>query len=94
MHAVLIEVDVSQLDREAGLKNLREEVVPSVSRAPGFMAGYWLRSTPEDAIGTSLLLFDTEADAEAASREITVGSTIGLGATVKRREVREVVASA
>jgi hypothetical protein len=36
MHAVLIEVDVSQLDREAGLKNLRQEVVPGVSRAPGF----------------------------------------------------------
>jgi len=40
MHAVLIEVDVSQLDREAGLKNLREEVVPGVSRAPGFKAGF------------------------------------------------------
>jgi hypothetical protein len=85
---------VSRLDREAGLKNLPEEVVPGVSRAPGFKAGYWLRSTPEDAIGTSLVLFDTEADADAASREITVESAIGLGATVKRRGVREVVASA
>jgi hypothetical protein len=94
MHAVLIEVDTSgQPDREAGLRYLRDEIVPGVSRAPGFQAGYWLRPL-EDAKGTSLVLFDTEQNAEAASQALSVGSSPAPGVTVTRREVREVVASA
>jgi hypothetical protein len=94
MHAVLIEVDTSgQPDPETGLKGLREEIVPGVSRAPGFQAGYWLRPQ-EDAKGTSLVLFDTEANAEAASQALGVGSEPMPGVTVVRREVREVAASA
>jgi hypothetical protein len=94
MHAVLIEVDTSgQSDRAAGLKALREEIVPGVAKAPGFQAGYWLRPM-EDAKGSSLVLFDTEENAEAASRMLTVGSSPAPGVTVVRREVREVAASA
>jgi hypothetical protein len=94
MHAVLIEVDTSgQPDPEVGLKGLREQVVPGVSKAPGFQAGYWLRPR-DDAKGTSLVLFDTEANAEAASEALGVGSSPMPGVTVIRREVREVAASA
>jgi heme-degrading monooxygenase HmoA len=94
MHAVLIEVDTSgQPDREAGLKHLREEVVPRISGAPGFQAGYWLRPV-EDAQGISLVLFDTEANAKAASDDLGVGSTAAPGVTVVRKELREVAASA
>jgi len=94
MHAVLIEVDTSgQPDQEAGLKHLREQIVPGVSQAPGFRAGYWLRPL-EDSKGTSLVLFDTEEHAEAASQALGVGSSPAPGVTVVRREVREVAASA
>ncbi len=94
MHAVLIEVDTSgQPNREVGLKNLREEIVPSVSQAPGFQAGYWLRPL-EDAKGTSLMLFDTKENAEAASQALSVGSNPMPGVTVVRKEIREVAASA
>jgi hypothetical protein len=94
MHAVLIEVDTSgQPDRELGLKNLRENIVPGVSQAPGFQAGYWLRPL-DDGKGMSLVLFDTEEHAEAASRALSVGSGPAPGVTVLRREVREVAASA
>jgi heme-degrading monooxygenase HmoA len=94
MHAVLIEVDTSgQPDAEAGLKHLREQIVPGVSQAPGFQAGYWLRPL-EDAKGTSLVLFDSEEHAEAASQALSVGSSPAPGVTVTRREVREVAASA
>jgi hypothetical protein len=94
MHAVLIEVDTSgQPDREVGLKNLREEIVPSVSQTPGFQAGYWLRPL-EDAKGTSLVLFDTEENAEAASQALSIGSNPMPGVTVVRKEIREVAASA
>ncbi len=94
MYAVLIEVDTSgQPDREVGLKALREEIVPGVSKAPGFQAGYWLRPLA-DARGTSLVLFDTEDNAEAASEGLSVGSSVMPGVTVVRREVRAVAASA
>ncbi len=95
MYAVVIEVDTSgQPDGEAGLKHLQEEIVPGVSRAPGFQAGYWLRPLEDDAKGTSLVVFDTEQNAEAASQGLSVGSTAAPGVTVVRREVREVAASA
>ena len=94
MHAVLIEVDTSgQPDRELGIKNLREQIVPTASAAPGFQAGYWLRPL-EDAKGTSVVVFDTEENAEAASSAITVGSSPMPGVTIVRREVRQVAASA
>lgn len=94
MYAVLIEVDTSgQSDPEAGLKNLRENIVPGVSKAPGFQAGYWLRPL-EDAKGASLVVFDTVDNAEAASQALGVGSSPAPGVTVVRREVHEVAASA
>ncbi len=94
MHAVLIEVDTSgQPDQEAGLKHLREQIVPGVSQAPGFQAGYWLRPLG-DARGTSLVLFDTEEHAEAASQALGVGSEAAPGVSVVRSEVREVAVSA
>jgi hypothetical protein len=94
MHAVLIEVDTSgQPDPAVGLKHLREQTVPGVSQAPGFQAGYWLRPLA-DAKGTSLVLFDTEANAEAASQALGVGSEAAPGVTVVRREVRAVAVSA
>ena len=94
MHAVVIEVDTSgQPDPEVGLKLLREQIVPGVSQAPGFQAGYWLRPL-DDGKGTSLVLFDTEENAEAASRALGVGESPSPGVKVTRREVREVAASA
>ena len=41
MHAILLEVDLSGTEREEGLKNLRETVVPRVTQAPGFQSGIW-----------------------------------------------------
>jgi hypothetical protein len=94
MCAVLIEVDTSgQPDETAGLKNLREEIVPRVSASPGLQAGYWLRPHG-DAKGTSLVLFDSEENAEAASQGLDVGANAAPGVTVVRREVREIAASA
>jgi hypothetical protein len=52
-----------------------------------------LLANPE-AKGTSLVLFDTEENAEAASQALRVGSSPAPWVTVTRREVREVAASA
>ena len=94
MHAALIEVDTTgQPDRDEGLSFLREQVVPQVSKAPGFVAGYWLMPR-EDGQGTAIVVFETEADLAAASEGMGVGSQVGPGVTIVRAELREVAASA
>jgi len=93
MHAVLIEVDTSgQPDPQVGLEALQEQVVPSARQTPGFQAGYWLRPL-EDAKGTSLAVYDTEENAQAAARALPVGSSPMPGVSVVRSEVRAVAAS-
>ena len=39
MHALVVRTSIS--DAEAARKTLDEKVVPQVSQAPGFVAGYW-----------------------------------------------------
>jgi hypothetical protein len=53
MYAVLIEVDVGGVDPEAGLRGLREQIVPAIRDLPGFQSGTWL---PDDAEGRGLSL--------------------------------------
>jgi hypothetical protein len=92
MHAVLLEVDLSGTDREEGLKNLRETVVPQVKQAPGFESGTWLG--PVAGKGLSVVVFESEENAQAMAATVAVGSSPSPGVTVERCEVREVVASA
>ncbi len=92
MHAVLLEVDLSGTEREEGLKNLREAVVPQVKQAPGFQSGTWL--APVAGKGLSVVVFEGEENAQAMAAMVAVGSSPSPGVTVERCEVREVVASA
>jgi hypothetical protein len=87
MHAVVVRVTVK--DREPAEKALREQVVPRVSQAPGFVAGYWARK--EDS-GLSMIIFESEEAARAASEQIS--SPDPEAVTVDDVELREVVASA
>ena len=87
MHAVVVKV---RIDEEgAALDALRNEVVPQVSQAPGFVAGYWTR---KDDTGLSMIVFDSEEAATRASEMIP--STVPQGVTFESAEVREVAASA
>ena len=88
MHAVVVRVTVS--DREGATKRLREEVVPQVSSAPGFQAGYW--TSGEGDSGLSMVIFDSEENARAAADRVP--STIPEDVSLEGVEVREVVASA
>ena len=93
MFGVLVEVDTSGTEAEEGIRHLRENVVPGVSKAPGFHSGAWLRPL-DDAKGSSLVLFDTEENARAASQMVQVGANPAPGVTVLRCEVREVAVHA
>ena len=77
-------------DREAAQKALREQVVPGVSQAPGFVAGYWTAGAGND--GLSIVVFESEDVARAAGQ--MVRDNVPQGVSVEDVEVREVVAHA
>ena len=87
MHAVVVRVRIQ--DEEAATKALQEQVVPRVSQAPGFIAGYWTR---KDNAGLSMIVFESEEAAQAASKQVQSGMPGAV--TLDGVEVREVVANA
>jgi hypothetical protein len=91
VHAVLVRVTVK--DDDAGRKMLAEEVVPRASAAPGFVAGYWTRSA-NDQSGVSMIVFDTEDQANMAKQMIEQGPPNPDAVTLESVEVREVIESA
>jgi hypothetical protein len=93
MVAVLIEVDVRAVERDAGLTALREQIVPRIKSLPGFQSGTWLTGN-EDGRGLSLTVWDTEAHAQTMVDRFGIGSNPTMSASVARCEVREVAALA
>jgi hypothetical protein len=87
MHAVIVRVTIN--DPEAAESALREQVVPGVSQAPGFVAGYWTR---KDNGGLSMLIFESEEAASGMSDRVR--AMIPDAVTLEGIEVREVVAHA
>ena len=87
MHAVVVRVTID--DTEAAEKALREEVVPRVSQAPGFVAGYWTR---KDSSGLSMIIFESEDAAKQASERIQ--QNMPAPVTLDGVEIREVAAHA
>ncbi|MGH2973429.1 MAG: hypothetical protein ACRDLL_00970 [Solirubrobacterales bacterium] len=87
MHAVVVTLTVN--DQEAAESHLHEQVVPGVSQAPGFVAGYWTR---KDGTGLAMVVFESEEAAKAMSERVPsmVTDAVALGDI----EVREVVAHA
>ena len=94
MHAVVVRVTIH--DRDSTGEVLRNEVVPQVSGAPGFKAGYWTWSTGGgDLNGLSMIIFDSEENARAAGDRVrSIASSRPDDVTLDDVEVREVVASA
>jgi hypothetical protein len=87
VHAVVVTVTIS--DHETAESHLREQVVPGVSQAPGFVAGYWVRKGDS---GSSMVVFESEDAAKAMSERVP--SMVPDVVTIKSIEVGEVVAQA
>jgi hypothetical protein len=87
VHAVVVKVSIQ--DREAAEAVLREQVIPRVSQAPGFVTGYW---TNKDNSGLSMIIFESEDAATGASEMIP--NTVPEAVTLEGVEVREVVGHA
>jgi hypothetical protein len=86
MHAVVTRVTIQ--DPDAAQQALENEVVPRVSGAPGFVAGYWVR-VAEDK-GASVVVFESEDAARTAAERIQAPAPV----TFDSVEVGEVAASA
>jgi hypothetical protein len=84
VHAVVVRLTVN--DREAATSHLREQVVPGVSQAPGFVAGYWTR---KDDTGLAMVIFESEEAAKTMSERVP--SMVTDAVTLGDIEVREVV---
>ena len=63
MYAVVVRVSIG--DRERAEQGLREQVIPMVRQAPGFVAGYWTRSESGND-GLSMILLESEDAARPA----------------------------
>jgi hypothetical protein len=87
VHAVVTRVTIN--DQEAAESHLRDQVVPGVSQAPGFVAGYWTR---KDGSGLAMVIFESEDAAQAMSERVP--SMVPDVVTLGDIEVREVVVHA
>jgi len=90
VHAVIVQVSINDFER--GREFLTTQVVPRVSQAPGFVAGYWARM-PDDH-GRSMIVFDSEEAAQAAKQMVEANSPVDDAVTLESVDVGEVVASA
>jgi hypothetical protein len=66
MYAVVTTDDIT--DRETADQMLREQVIPMVKQAPGFVGGFWVRF--DRGRGTSVVVFETEEQARAGAPEV------------------------
>jgi hypothetical protein len=89
MHAVVANVTIN--DAEEATTFLRNEIVPRVSQAPGFVAGYWVRLEGGDQ-GRGTIVLESEDAARALASQIT--QEPGQAVTLESVDVGEVVESA
>jgi hypothetical protein len=90
MHAALVRANVPGGSTDARVKNLREQVIPMVSSAPGFIAGYW--TDVADDKGFAFVVFDDETSAKAAAPP--PGTDMGEGVTIEYVEFRAILGNA
>jgi hypothetical protein len=76
-------------DLDADLDAVRGQLVPRLSRAPGFVTGFWTRKGNS---GLSMIIFDSEGAANAATERLR--SEMSDVATLEDIEVRDVIAHA
>ena len=93
MHALVTHVTIHDADRTREMLN--SQVVPGVSGAAGFQAGYWTWSGGDgEKNGLAMMVFDSEENARSAGDRVRAAAESSDDVTLNNVEVREVVASA
>lgn len=88
MHALIFTVSIK--DREAAESFLKEQLVPGISQAPGFVAGYWANIGGDR--GRSMVVFESEETANQAAESGQRPPEDVV--TIEAMEIGEVVAHA
>jgi hypothetical protein len=91
MYALLVELAIDEERTEDAERQLREFAIPMISKGEGFVGGTWFRSL-DRCRGRNLILFDTEAAAEAAAARAAQGPPPGSPTRFVSAEVFEVLA--
>ena len=91
MYAVftVVEIDPAKWPDNAAVGMLKDQLIPHIKQAPGFVKGTWFGN---DHSGHGLVLFDTEDQAARATQEIK--STVVDGIQVLRSDVYDFHAEA
>ena len=89
MHAVIVSVSIN--NPEEALENLRGNIVPQVSQAPGFTAGYWYGDG--QTRGNATIIFESEDNAKGFVEMLRAQEGTDA-ATIESVDVHEVVANA
>ncbi len=90
MHAVVVRVAIG--DPEVAAKGLREQIIPRVSKAPGFITGHWTQSD-DGSDGLSMIVFESEEAARAVADQVRNGP-VPETVTIESVDVRKVVGNA
>ena len=88
MHAIVVSVTIEDVERAT--KFLNDEIVPRVSQAPGFHAGWWV--TIDNTSGRGTIIFESEEAARSVASMID--QQPGEFVTIDSIEVGEVAAHA
>lgn len=92
MFAVVVHVRIASSQVDASREALKNQVIPRVRQAPGFVKGYWTASA-DGTNGDSMVVLKTKQDAEQVAA-MARNQPPPAGVTIEKVEVREVVAEA
>jgi hypothetical protein len=87
MHAVVVRSTIH--DVEQGRTFLREQAIPRVRQAPGFVSAHWVRLSENS--GTSMLIFESEEAAQAAAEQLRTNPPPPGAVTINSAEIGEVI---
>ena len=92
MHAIVATVNIDVSRSSKAITELHDIVVPGAKATPGFIHGYWVRSSDRSK-GTSVELFETQRQADEALAARSA-PPLDSPVTIVSAEVLEVIASA
>ena len=87
MHAIVVSSTLHDFEKASAF--LREQGIPRLKQAPGFIAAQWVRL--DENRGTSMLTFESEETARAAAEQLRANPPGGDAITIDSAEIGEVV---
>ena len=90
MHGVVVKATIHDVEQARNF--LRQEAIPRLRQAPGFVTAHWVRIGENS--GTSMLIFESEEAAQAGAEQLKTNPPPGNAVTINSVETGEVVEQA